>query len=117
MADSRQQHGATLLPDGRVLISGGWTQDSETWNVLAATEIFDPGSGQFGSTGSMGAARHHAVTVLLNDGRVLIAGGWNDRMSPPHNRSGPRTTQKPSSSNAMSSSPMPGNSDSTSGAP
>ena len=35
--------------------------------------------------------------------------GWKLWTSPPHRRSGPRTTQKPVSSNALSSSPMPGN--------
>src|ERR1700676_4150349 len=42
------------------------------------------------------------------------AGGWNLRIFPPHSRSGPLTTVKPSSSNARSSSPIPGNRDSTS---
>src|SRR5262245_15449386 len=42
------------------------------------------------------------------------AGGWNRRTSPPHSTSGPRTMQKPSCSNAMSSRPIPGKSDSTS---
>jgi Tol biopolymer transport system component len=75
MADSRQQHTATLLEDGRVLIAGGYTQDASNWNVLSATEIYDPGTGQFSSTGSMGEARWSAVSALLNDGGVLIAGG------------------------------------------
>jgi deoxycytidylate deaminase len=75
MADSRQQHTATLLEDGRVLIAGGYTQDASSWNVLSATEIYDPSTGQFSSTGSMGEARWSAVSALLNDGRVLIAGG------------------------------------------
>jgi hypothetical protein len=75
MAESRQQQTATLLPDGRVLIAGGYTQDGLSWNVLSSTEIYDPGSGQFSSSGSMGSARQEAVSALLDDGRVLIAGG------------------------------------------
>jgi len=75
MSDSRQGHTATLLPDGRVLIAGGHTQSSNNWNVLASTEIFDPATGQFSSSGSMGQARENALAVRLVDGRVLIAGG------------------------------------------
>lgn len=35
------------------------------------------------------------------------AGGWKRLISPPHNGSGPRTMQKPASSNVMSRSPTP----------
>jgi len=76
MSGSRQQHTATLLADGRVLVAGGYTSDAKgNWNVLASTEIYDPGAGTFASTGSMGDAREGAVAALLHDGRVLIAGG------------------------------------------
>jgi len=76
MDATRQQHTATLLSDGRVLIAGGYTGDGKgNWNLLASTEIYDPGSGQFSSTGSMGDARYDAVAARLQDGRVLIAGG------------------------------------------
>jgi hypothetical protein len=75
MATARQQHTATVLQDGRVLVTGGYTYDGNTWDVLSSTEIFDPGSTEFNSTGSMGEARWSAVAALLNDGRVLIAGG------------------------------------------
>jgi len=75
LAESRQQHTATLLADGRVLIAGGYTQDQDSWNVLASTEIFDPVTEHFVSAGPMGDARQRAVAALLDDGRVLVAGG------------------------------------------
>ena len=64
---------ATLLQDGRVLISGG-TDDAG--NVVASAELYDPKSGTFRPTGSMTTSRTTQTATLLRDGRVLIAGGY-----------------------------------------
>ena len=37
--------------------------------------MFDPATGKFSPIGSMGAARDGHTATLLNDGRILIAGG------------------------------------------
>jgi hypothetical protein len=74
---------ATRLPDGRVLLTGG---QSESGQILATAELFDPASGRFERTGDMTTARvKHAAAVLPN-GRVLIIGGsdrrgYDDRFS------------------------------------
>src|SRR6185295_4384846 len=75
MHDGRQQQTATLLPDGRVFIAGGYWSDGQKWRVLSSTETFDPATGGFSPVGSMGAARSRHTGTLLNDGRILIAGG------------------------------------------
>jgi hypothetical protein len=75
MNAGRQQHTATLLPDGRVLIAGGYWSDGQKWLVLSSTEIYDPATMTFSPIGSMGAPRDGHTATLLNDGRVLIAGG------------------------------------------
>ena len=69
---SRYIHTATLLADGRVLVTGGKNFDA----VLASAELFDPASGRWISTGAMNAARHFHTATLLTDGRVLVAGGY-----------------------------------------
>jgi serine/threonine protein kinase len=71
MAAARGSHTATLLSDGRVLISGGYN-DSE---ALSTAELYDPKAGTFSPTGSMAAGRKDHTATLLSDGRVLIAGG------------------------------------------
>ena len=76
MKASRQEQTATRLRDGRVLIAGGLQQDGASgWDVLSSTELYDPGNGTFSPAGSMGDAREGGTATLLDDGRVLIAGG------------------------------------------
>jgi N-acetylneuraminic acid mutarotase len=68
---ARDNHTATLLPDGRVLVAGGWTGTIH----LAGAEIYDPGSETFSPTADLNIARGSARSVLLPNGRVLVAGG------------------------------------------
>lgn len=72
MSSRRQAPAAALLPDGRVLIAGGyWT------TYLATAEIYDPETRTFAPTEPMSVARSGAVAAPLPDGRVLVAGGYN----------------------------------------
>src|SRR5690242_10531562 len=69
---ARLFHSATLLPNGKVLVSGG--SDSEFFNVGTA-ELYDPGIGTWTSTGFGGGAVHPAT--LLPNGKVLVEGGYD----------------------------------------
>lgn len=71
MAVPRVSHGAAPLPDGRILVVGGWDGRADT----AAAELFDPATRKFASTGALRVARQHPVARALRDGRVLVAGG------------------------------------------
>ncbi len=74
MALSRVLHAATLLPSGKVLISGGFTYfPSITFYSVA--ELYDPTTEQWSSAGSGCVARRGHGAVLLNSGKVLFAGG------------------------------------------
>ena len=72
MVSGRAGHTATLLPDGRVLMAGGF--DAQGLSINAA-ELYDPASGSFTSTGNMKVAHSRHTATLLANGQVLIAGG------------------------------------------
>lgn len=78
MNEPRNGHTATLLPNGQVLIAGGWGRNGRT----STAEIFDPQTGRFEYTGSMMAPRQGFTATLLKDGKVLIAGGDSARNTP-----------------------------------
>ncbi|MBN1208810.1 MAG: Ig-like domain repeat protein [Myxococcaceae bacterium] len=72
LASAREYHTATLLPDGRVLISGGMTTGR---SVIASTELYDPATGTWSLGAPMANARCAHTSTLLNSGKVLVAGG------------------------------------------
>jgi hypothetical protein len=74
MTTRRAAHTATLLPDGKVLVAGGFTGSE---NSLASAEVFDPATSTFASAGNMNASRAGHTATLLPKGKVLIAGGFN----------------------------------------
>lgn len=68
----REQHTATLLPDGRVLVVGG-TDGRGT--PLASAEIYNPRANQWVRAGSMATTRIDHTATLLPNGKVLVVGG------------------------------------------
>jgi WD40 repeat protein len=78
MTDSRYCHAATLLTNGRVLITGGYDTSFRVPpvnNPVATAEIFDPASGTFSATSSMVSPHTCHSATLLTNGEVLIVGG------------------------------------------
>jgi hypothetical protein len=77
MTTGRAAHTATLLPDGRVLIAGGFRQEGTAEIAIASAELFDPTTDSFEPTRDMVEAHVGHTATLLPDGRVLIVGGFN----------------------------------------
>jgi N-acetylneuraminic acid mutarotase len=76
MGQARYGHTATLLRDGRVLISGGVNTALSGLNgPVAAAELYDPSSRSWSPTANAIEARAGAAATLLPDGTVLVAGG------------------------------------------
>jgi hypothetical protein len=57
---------AVTMKGGRVLLVAG-----------AEAEIYDPGTGTWSATIPIPDGRNDASAILLDDGSVLVAGGWS----------------------------------------
>lgn len=77
LTDARLGHTATLLSNGKVLVVGG-TTDRQSGDGLASAELYDPTTGTWSATGSMSVSRVDFTATLLPDGKVLVAGGWDN---------------------------------------
>jgi hypothetical protein len=86
LIQERYRHSAVFLSNpawgslqGQVLIFGGATVSTGIFGGIAqaldSVEIYNPATGLFSSFGTMAVARQNFTATLLNDGRILIAGG------------------------------------------
>jgi hypothetical protein len=74
----RSGHSATLLPSGRVLVIGGETcclYDAGPTHLLSTTELYDPATGLFRSTGLEPLTRTKPIVTTLLGGSLLLLGG------------------------------------------
>jgi hypothetical protein len=68
MHNSRDRFSGVLLPSGKVLVAGSWSN-------FNGAEIYDPSQNTWTVTGNMITGRSEFQAALLSDGFVLAAGG------------------------------------------
>jgi N-acetylneuraminic acid mutarotase len=66
--------GFATLPDGRVLVAGGFLGAANP-AVVSSSQIYDPSNGKWSVAASMHWPRAGFEAVLLGDGNVLVMGG------------------------------------------
>jgi hypothetical protein len=71
----RALHTATLLPDGKVLVAGGYGGNGQS--VLTSAELYDSATGAWSVTGNLNTAHSSHSATLLSNGQVLVVGGGN----------------------------------------
>src|SRR5207245_11244404 len=67
----RYWHTATLLPNGKVLVAGGY----DGVNYLSSAELYDPATGIWTATGDLGTAREDHTETGIATSRERVAGG------------------------------------------
>ncbi|MCY4529522.1 MAG: hypothetical protein OXD46_10905 [Chloroflexi bacterium] len=90
MRTVRRGHFTLPLNDGRVLVVGGVGQTLGGLGILAnisavgallSTEIYDPQTDLWSRASDMREGHSGGLAVVLKDGRVLVAGGYNQAES------------------------------------
>ncbi|MBN1207018.1 MAG: hypothetical protein JXB05_19190 [Myxococcaceae bacterium] len=69
---ARSHHTATLLNEGKVLVTGGTNGGGA---LQASAEVYDPTTGTWSPVAAMAVPRANHSATRLADGRVLVAGG------------------------------------------
>jgi len=77
---ARDSHSATLLPNGMVLLAGGYTHDFDgdaqpEWYTMFTAELFDPATSVSTVSASLESDRAEHVATMLKNGQVLATGG------------------------------------------
>ena len=80
MTQPRCYHSATLLPTGEVLVAGGVDSLYNSPDTSATAELYNPSTRTWQTTGSLNTSRANEV-ALLENGQVLVAGGYNTSSS------------------------------------
>jgi len=71
LTNGRWNHTATLLPNGKVLVAGGFGSNP------SSAELYDPVTNAWTSAGSLANGRSMHTSTLLLNGKVLIIGGFD----------------------------------------
>jgi WD40 repeat protein len=71
----RFYHTATLLANGKVLVTGGMSSNTYPATILDSSELYDPATGLWAITGPLHEARYNHTATLLPSGKVLVTGG------------------------------------------
>ena len=72
ITNARYYHTASVLTNGKVLISGGLDSSG---NYLNSAEVYDPSTGTWAMTGYMTYSRYYHTASVLTNGKVLVSGG------------------------------------------
>jgi hypothetical protein len=76
VGQDRYHASATVMADGRVLISGGSAVSNEAKDVAYAARIWNPANNSWTTAASAKQMRlYHSTSLLLPDGRVFTGGG------------------------------------------
>jgi PKD repeat protein len=76
MSLPRIEMNATILPNGRVLATGGSKNDEEAASASLKADLYDPISNTFSSAGANAYPRlYHSGSLLLPDATVALLGG------------------------------------------
>lgn len=83
LASGRSDHTTTALADGTALVAGGTKLHTggRPQNILSSAEVLDRAGRAFLPAPAMAQRRSHHSATALDGGRVLVVGGFGERMA------------------------------------
>jgi hypothetical protein len=76
MSQPRIEMNATILPNGKVLATGGSFNDEDAATASLNADLYDPATNTFSPAGANAFPRlYHSNALLLPDATVLLTGG------------------------------------------
>jgi hypothetical protein len=76
MLNTRQSHTATLLPNGTVIVAGGFNDAIGVTSALSSAETYNPNSDSWSSTASINNGRYGHTATRSVYGTVIVTGGF-----------------------------------------
>ncbi|CAF1145483.1 unnamed protein product [Didymodactylos carnosus] len=74
MNNARASHTASVLTNGKVLVTGGYDNAIYT----NSSELYDVSTGIWSYTSGMNNARAYHTASVLTNGKVLVTGGYDN---------------------------------------
>jgi len=68
---------AARLSNGEILVAGGTTSFGSSGQFLSSAEVYNPATGTWTLIAPMNVARDNAAAATINNGHILVAGGFN----------------------------------------
>ncbi|CAF1132616.1 unnamed protein product [Adineta steineri] len=75
MTNGRYSHTASVLSNGKVLVTGGFLNEFSSFNGV---ELYDPLTSTWTTPSNMNNARGSHTASILSSGKVLVTGGLDD---------------------------------------
>ncbi|CAF4158339.1 unnamed protein product, partial [Adineta steineri] len=75
ITSARIFHTASILPNGKVLVTGGQDRDGI---FLNSAELYDPSMSAWTTTSNLTNARYYHTASVLSNGKVLVTDGLGD---------------------------------------
>lgn len=80
LANARSGASAVVLPDGLVVVAGGFAADQ--WSCLDSAELYNPATRSFAATGNLTTPRCRHAGVRRANGQLLLTGGIDAKGEP-----------------------------------
>jgi uncharacterized protein (TIGR03437 family) len=77
LSTARTQHTATLLANGKVLVTGGLISCAPTCQATNTAELYNPATGAWSSAGTLPDPLANHAAVRLQNGKALVIGGYS----------------------------------------